>query len=90
MTILRDTTIGGCLRAAAGASPGVTALVDGDAAAASRRRWTYAELFDVAERPRAAAVRFEPGERIAVWSATRPESLMLTYATALAVSSSCR
>jgi fatty-acyl-CoA synthase len=85
VTFLRDTTIGGCLRASAAASPGVTALVDGDAPRATRRRWTYAELFAVAERAaRVLAARFEPGERIAVWSATRPESLVLTYATALA------
>ena len=85
MTFLRDTTIGGCLRAAAEASPDVTALVDGDAPGAMRRRWTYAEFFDLAERTaRALAAQFEPGERIAVWSPTRPESLVLTYATALA------
>jgi acyl-CoA synthetase (AMP-forming)/AMP-acid ligase II len=85
VTFLHDTTIGGCLRAAAAASPDVVALVDGDAPPASRRRWTYAELFDLAERvARALAARFDPGERIAVWSPTRPESLVLTYATALA------
>jgi fatty-acyl-CoA synthase len=85
VTFLRDTTIGGCLRSAAEASPGVVALVDGDAPRATRRRWTYAELFELAERAaHVLATRFAPGERIAVWSATRPESLVLTYATALA------
>ena len=86
VTFLRDTTIGGCLRAAAEASPDVIALVDGDAPRATR---TAMDLCRVLRRSpsapaRALAAQFEPGERIAVWSPTRPESLVLTYATALA------
>ena len=56
--------------------------VDGDATA-TRRRWLWRVLRRT-HGARALAARFEPGERIAVWSPTRPESFVLTYATALA------
>ena len=83
--VVRDTTIGGCLRASAAEAPRAIALVDGDADYGARRRWSYGELLDTAERVAGAlTTHFDPGARIAVWAPTRPESLVLTYATALA------
>jgi hypothetical protein len=46
---VRDTTVGGVLRAVAAASPDRTALVAGMPDPAQRRRWTYAELLVDAE-----------------------------------------
>src|SRR4051794_30347914 len=59
-----DVTVGGLLRDAAGDAPDRPALVAGVHDVAARRRWTYAELLDDAERTaRALLQRFEPGER---------------------------
>jgi fatty-acyl-CoA synthase len=80
-----DTTVGGILREAARRSPDTTALVAATVDPAQRRRWTYAELLAEAERVgRALAGRFEPTERVAVVAPSIPESLVLTYAAALA------
>jgi len=80
-----DTTVAGILREAAAVAPDVTALVHGAADPDRRRRWTYAELAAAAERAAGAlAARFEPGERVAVWAPSLPESLVLTYASAMA------
>ncbi len=80
-----ETTVASILRDAARRSPETTALVAGAADPASRRRWTYLELLADAECAAAALARwFEPGERIAVAATSIPESLILTYATALA------
>jgi len=83
--LVLDTTVAGILRHAALSVPDVTALVQGVADPARRRRWTYAALAGEAERAAVAlAVRFEPGERVAVWAPSVPESLVLTYASAMA------
>lgn len=82
---LQATTVGGILRDAAASAPDVVALVEGDGPPAARRRWTYAQLW--AEVSAAAGVlggRFERGERVAVWAATGPETLILSYAGAVA------
>jgi fatty-acyl-CoA synthase len=80
-----DTTVGSILRDAARRSPDTTALVAGCADPSARRRWTYAELLADAERASLAlAARFEPAERVAVLATSIPESLILTYAAALA------
>jgi len=80
-----ETTVAGILRQAAVAAPGVTALVQGVSDPERRRRWTYAELAVAAERAAGAlAARFDVGERVAVWSPSIPESLVLTYAAAMA------
>jgi fatty-acyl-CoA synthase len=80
-----DTTVAGILRSAAAAAPDVTALVQGAPDPTRRRRWTYAELADAAERTALSLVaRFEAGERVAVWAPSVPESLILTYAAAMA------
>jgi len=80
-----DTTIGGVLLDAAAASPGAIALIIGAADPGERRRWTFAELRDDARRAAGAlAARFEVGERVAVYAPTTPESMILTYAAAMA------
>ena len=80
-----DSTVGSILREAAHRSPSTTALVAGERDPAMRRRWSYAQLLADAERAaRALAARFEPSERVAVVATSIPESLILTYATALA------
>ena len=74
VTFLRDTTIGGCLRAAAAASPEVIALVDGDAPPATR---TAMDLWRVLRPGRAhgacpgGAVRAGRADRGVVADATR-------------------
>jgi fatty-acyl-CoA synthase len=82
---LDDVTVGDLLRRVAGEVPDRVALVDGQLAAADRRRWTYAELLAIADDVAAALLaRFEPGERVAVWEANRPEWVMLQLGAALA------
>jgi fatty-acyl-CoA synthase len=80
-----DTTVAGILREAARETPDVIALVHGAPDPARRRRWTYAELAASSERAASAlAWRFDVGERVAVWGPSLPESLILTYAAAMA------
>ena len=80
-----DTTIGDVLRHAATTAPNTVALVDGVADAHARSRWSYAELLTRAEDlARGLLADFEPGERLAVSLPTAPESLVCTYAAALA------
>ncbi|HVB46345.1 MAG TPA: AMP-binding protein [Streptosporangiaceae bacterium] len=82
---VRQTTVGGVLRAAAAAGPNLLAMVGGLPEAGGRRRWTYAELLADAERAaRALTARFAPGEPIAVWAPNLPEWVVLEYAAALA------
>ena len=82
---VRQTTVGGVLRAAAAAGPGMLALVGGLPDPGARRRWTYAQLLEEAERAaRALTARFVPGERVAVWAPNLPEWVILEYAAALA------
>jgi fatty-acyl-CoA synthase len=80
-----ETTIATVLRHAAANAPTATALVDGVADPAQRRRWTYSDLLDRAERTAGVLLeRLVPGERLALWSATVPEAWIVTYAAALA------
>src|SRR3954453_15383288 len=80
-----DTTVGGILRVAAEAVPDAPALIGGHPDPAQRRRWTYGELLDDAERcARALLGRFEPGERIAVWAPNIPEWEIVEFGAALA------
>jgi len=80
-----DTTIAGVLLDAAAAVPDETALIIGGADPEHRPRWTFAELRDEAQRAAAAlADRFSVGERVAVYAPTTAESMVLTYAAALA------
>ena len=78
-------TIGDVLRRAAAAAPHAIALVDGAADPTARTRWSYSELLERAESlARGLAGRFAPGERFAVALPTTPESLLCTWAAALA------
>jgi fatty-acyl-CoA synthase len=80
-----DTTVAGILRAAAADAPESLALVHGAPDPARRRRWTYGQLAAAAERAASAlATRYVAGERVAVWAPSLPESLMLSYAAAMA------
>lgn len=82
---LREITLGDLLREAARHSGDRIALVDGVADPALRRRWTYAELLQVAEQvARALLVRFRPGDRIALCSPNCPEWVMLQFGCAMA------
>ena len=59
---LDEVTVGDLLRRVAGQVPDRVALVDGQAEAADRRRWSYAELLAIAEDVAGALLaRFEPG-----------------------------
>jgi fatty-acyl-CoA synthase len=79
------TTIGGILRATAESDGDRVALIGGDPDPQRRPRWSYRELLAEAERAaRALLTRFQPGERVAVWAANRPEWVLLEFATALA------
>jgi len=80
-----DTTVGDLLRGAAAAAPETVALVEGVPDPAARRRWSYADLLQEAERGAQALLgRFEPGERVAVWANNIPEWVFLELAAALA------
>jgi fatty-acyl-CoA synthase len=80
-----DTTVGGILRAAAEAVPDQPALISGHPDPAQRRRWTYADLLQDAERcARALLGRFAPGERVAVWAPSIPEWEVLEFGAGLA------
>jgi fatty-acyl-CoA synthase len=80
-----ERTFGDLLRQAAADVPDRIALVDGAAAFASRRRWTYAELLEDSERvARALLARFQPGERIAVYAPNSVEWALLHHGAAFA------
>jgi len=82
---LADVTVGDLLRRVAGEVPGRTAVVEGIADAAARRRWTYAELLADSERAAHALLqRFSVGEHVAVWAPNIPEWLVLEFGAALA------
>ena len=75
---LRDITLGALLAWAAETTPDRVALIFGTPDPAQRRQWTYAQLHAESQRTaRALLTRFQPGERVAVWSANRPEWVML-------------
>jgi fatty-acyl-CoA synthase len=82
---LLETTIGGALRQTAAAVPDQVGLVAAWPGEPARRRWTFAQLLEEAERAAQALLgRFEPGERIAVWAPNIPEWLFLQFGAALA------
>jgi len=82
---IRDTTVGSVLREAARRRPDAFGLVAGMPEPAARRRWTYSEMLEEAERAaRALLGRFDPGDRIAVWAPNVPEWELLEMAAALA------
>jgi len=76
-----ETTLGDLLRKVASEVPDRMALIDGVADPAKRRRWTYRQLVDVAERAaRALLDHFEPGERVAFLAPDTPEWVILQHA----------
>ncbi len=80
-----ETTVGGILRDAAESVAEQFALVGGHPDPAQRRRWSYGELLEDAERcARALLERFEPGERVAVWAPNIPEWEVVEFGAALA------
>jgi acyl-CoA synthetase (AMP-forming)/AMP-acid ligase II len=82
---LTDQSVGDLLRRAAELGPERPALIEGAEIAATRRRWTYAELFcDASSCASMLLDSFEPGSRIAVWSQNLPEYQVLQYGIALA------
>lgn len=82
---IRETTIGGILRNAAGKHGSREALVEVTEAGEIARRWTYQELLTDSERlALALSTRYKPGERVAVWAPNIPEWLLMEYACALA------
>ena len=82
---LAHTTCGGVLRTAADTYPTRIALVAAHPDPTQRRRWTYAQLWQEAERTaHALLVHFEPGEHVAVWGGNSPEWVILQFGLALA------
>jgi fatty-acyl-CoA synthase len=82
---VRDITLGTLLKEAAEMAGDRVALVHGVADAQFRRRWTYAQLFQEAQRvARALLGRFQPGDRIAICAANCPEWILLQHGVALA------
>ncbi|MGD9752378.1 MAG: AMP-binding protein, partial [Acidimicrobiia bacterium] len=82
---LDEVPLGALLRRVAVAVPERTALVDGQADPAARRRWTYAQVLEEADAvARALAARFQPGEHVAIWAPNRPEWVLFQYGAALA------
>jgi fatty-acyl-CoA synthase len=80
-----DTTVGGVLREAARLAPDRVGLIAGLPNPADRRRWTYAQILDEAERcAYALLARFQPGERVAVWAHNLPQWFLLEFGAALA------
>ena len=80
----REITIGGMLREVAAARPDAEALVEVRQDGSKGRRWTYADLLvDIDRLAMALSTRFDPGERIVVWSPNSPEWVLMEYACAL-------
>ncbi|MGY3477143.1 AMP-binding protein [Bradyrhizobium ottawaense] len=88
-----DVSIGRALTSAAGTVPDREALVEvvpssmASPVGASRtdRRWTYAQLYDDAQRCASWLLqRVESGDRICVWAPNVPEWVVLQYGAALA------
>lgn len=82
---LAELTVGDVLRAAAADAPDRVAVVVGEKEPAARRRLTFAELLDEAERgARALLTRFAPGEHVAVWAHSILEWESMQMAASLA------
>jgi len=82
---LLETTVGDLLRQCAAETPDRVAFVEGLQAPEARRRWTYRQLLDSAEAVASALLsRFNPGERVAVWSQSRAEWVLLQHGAGMA------
>lgn len=81
--VFPDLSLGGLLRKVADEVPDRVALVDGRQGRTGR--WTYAQLLVEAESVASQlAKRYQPGERIALWCANRPEWIIAELSVALA------
>ena len=81
---VNESTVGASLRDIAREHGDSLALVEVDINGQTARRWTYQQLLEQSEALAVAlATRFEPGERICVWSPNTPEWLLMEYACAL-------
>ena len=82
---VRDITMGQLLKEAAEEVPDRLALIAGTPDPAGRRQWTYAQLHAEALRAaRALRLRFEPGERVAIWAPNLPEWVVTEFGSAMA------
>jgi fatty-acyl-CoA synthase len=82
---LLEITLGDLLRQRAADSRDRVAFVEGTSVYAERRRWTYGELLASAETvARTLLRRFSPGERVAVWSPSVAEWVLLQHGAGLA------
>src|SRR5580765_3368554 len=82
---VQETTVADVLRAAAADSGGLESLIEVRSDGSIGRRWTYAALLADAERlADALLARFQPGERVAIWSANTPEWVIFEFAAASA------
>ena len=80
-----ETTVGGCLHAAAERWPDVEAMVEVKMDGTSGRRWNYAQLLDDSLRlAQALSTRFIKGEKVCVWAPNIPEWVLVEYACGLA------
>ena len=82
---LLDLSLGDFLRRLAAEVPDRIALVEAVGSRSERRRWSYSALLTEAEAvARALLSRFTPGERIAIWSPSSAEWVLLQQGAALA------
>jgi fatty-acyl-CoA synthase len=82
---VRDLTLGDQLRETAQRYPHKTGLVEVDIDGNLGRQWSYAELLAECETlALGLAARFEPGERVTVWSPNTPEWVKMEFACAMA------
>lgn len=80
-----ESTVGSVLREAAAQYPNHPGLVFGEPSGSDRRRWTFAEMLDLAESvARALLSRFKPGDRVAVWGPNSPEWIFLQLGVGMA------
>ena len=82
---LRDLTLGQLLAEAAAEAPDQMAIIEGCEDPSRRRQWTYAEMLRESTRiAKAMALRFKPGERVAIWSPNTPEWILTEFGSAMA------
>ena len=79
-----EQTIGGLLKEAATEDPDRTAIIIGLEDPALRHEWTYQQMYNDAQRIAfALATRFQPGERIAIWSQNTPKWVLVEFGAAM-------
>lgn len=82
---LMNISFGDLLRQLAAEVPGRTGFVEAPLPPQPTRRWTYAQLLQTGERSaRALLCHFQPGDKVAVWSPSCAEWVLLQHAAALA------